>query len=53
MWLKPIVTIVIFQADELLKQRLGDEENLFAELVKKYGVEEDPAFSDLVSQERI
>ncbi|CAM9186530.1 unnamed protein product [Ascophyllum nodosum] len=42
----------VMQADELLKQRLGDEENLFAELVKKYGVEEDPAFSDLIKDAR-
>lgn len=36
------------QVDSALKRRLGDEEAFFAELVKRYGVEEDPIVAGLV-----
>ncbi|CAM9709129.1 unnamed protein product [Pylaiella littoralis] len=38
----------IMQADDMLKRRLGDEEALFAELVKQYSAEEEPDFAALV-----
>lgn len=42
------ISLFFSKADDMLKRRLGDEEALFAELVKQYSAEEEPDFAALV-----